>query len=238
MCDPVGVNQPVAPTVRARARAEMTMQIKDAARRRLAIDGPDLSLRAVARDLGLVSSAVYRYFGSRDELLTALIIDGYDSLGEAAEAAEAVVPRRDVPGRWIALGRGVRDWALANRQEYALLYGSPVPGYAAPQETIGPATRPLLVLTQLLRDGLERGAITQPNGDRIPRAVRADLDRVSAVPGFEGIPPAVLARAMTAWAQLFGSLSFELFGRLQNVVEDYGAYFDHQLRAMANYVGM
>jgi AcrR family transcriptional regulator len=238
MCDPAGVSQPVAPTVRARARAEMTVQIKEAARRRLATDGPDLSLRAVARDLGLVSSAVYRYFASRDELLTALIIDGYDSLAEAAEAAEAAVPRRDVPGRWIALGRGVRDWALANRHEYALLYGSPVPGYAAPQETTGPATRPLLVLAQILRDGLDRGAITPPTGDRIPRSVRVDLDRVSAVPGFEGVPPAVLARAMTAWAQLFGSLSFELFGRLRNVVEDHAAYFDHQLRAMATYVGM
>lgn len=216
----------------------MTDQIKQAARRRLAVDGPDLSLRGVARDLGLVSSAVYRYFASRDELLTALIIDGYDSLGAAAEEAEAAVPRRDVAARWLALGRGIRGWALANRHEYALLYGSPVPGYAAPQETIGPATRPLLVFMQLMRDGLERGTITEPIGDRLPRAVRTDLERIAAFPGFGGLPAPVLARGMTAWTQLFGTLSFELFGRLKNAVEDYDAYFDHQLRAMAAYLGM
>jgi AcrR family transcriptional regulator len=232
------MSQPAAPTVRARARAEMTDQIKQAARRRLAADGPDLSLRAVARDVGLVSSAVYRYFASRDELLTALIVDGYDALGEAAEQAEAAVPRRDIVGRWFALGRGIRAWARANPHEYALLYGSPVPGYAAPQDTIGPATRPLLVFTTILRDGVTRGAITPPANDRIAKSMRADLEHVSTIPGFGGLPIPVLARAMTAWAQLFGALSFELFGRLQNAFDDYDAYFDHQLRAMATHMGL
>ncbi|MCU1659577.1 MAG: regulatory protein TetR, partial [Pseudonocardiales bacterium] len=160
------MNESAVPTVRARARAEMTEQIKQAARRHLAVDGPDLSLRAVARDLGLVSSAVYRYFSSRDELLTALIIDGYDALGQAAERAEAVVARRDLAGRWLALGRGIRAWAIDNPHEYALLYGSPVPGYAAPQDTIGPATRPLLVMMSILRDGVERGVLVAPPGER------------------------------------------------------------------------
>src|SRR5579859_2435714 len=116
-------------TPRARARAEMTDEIKRVAREHLAAQGPDLSLRAVARELGVVSSAVYRYFASRDELLTALIIDAYNELGAAAETAEAAVSRRDLAGRWIALGRGIRGWAVANPHEYALLYGSPVPGY-------------------------------------------------------------------------------------------------------------
>src|SRR4051794_16029070 len=82
--------------VRARARAQMTDEIKRIASEHLAVDGPNLSLRAVARDLGVVSSAVYRYFASRDDLLTALIIDAYNSLGDAAEKAEAAVPRRDI----------------------------------------------------------------------------------------------------------------------------------------------
>src|ERR1700761_4668864 len=100
-------------TARARARAETTDQIKQIARAHLAVEGPNLSLRAVARDLGVVSSAVYRYFASRDELLTALIIDAYDSLGAAAEAGEARVGRRDLLGRWLALGTAIRDWARA-----------------------------------------------------------------------------------------------------------------------------
>src|SRR5664279_1544187 len=115
--------------VRARARAEITEQIKRIAREHLAIEGPNLSLRAVARDLGVVSSAVYRYFASRDELLTALIIDAYDSLGEVAERAAGTPRRRDLTARWAALGRAIRAWARANPHEYALLYGSPVPGY-------------------------------------------------------------------------------------------------------------
>jgi AcrR family transcriptional regulator len=214
----------------------MTAEIKRIAREHLAADGPNLSLRAVARDLGVVSSAVYRYFDSRDALLTALIVDGYDSLATAVEQAEAAVARRDLPGRWMATGRSVRAWALSRPHEYALLYGSPVPGYAAPQDTIEPAIRPVLVLAAILRDGVERGVLTA--ADRLPRAVRADLERIGAFPGFESVPAAVLARGMTAWAQLFGTLSFELFGRLTNGVTDFDAYFDHQLKAMAGYLGL
>jgi AcrR family transcriptional regulator len=232
------MTESVARGVRARARAEMTEQIKLVARRHLAVDGPDLSLRAVARELGVVSSAVYRYFASRDELLTALILDGYNSLGEEVERAEAAAPRHDLSGRWYAAGRGIRAWSLANRAEYALLYGTPVPGYAAPQDTVGPASRPVLVLTGILRDGVERGLLFPRAGERLPRPVRADLVALARVPGFEGVPAAVLARGMTAWAQLFGSVSFELFGRLQNAVHDYEAYFDYQLRAMAAHIGL
>ena len=75
-------------TARERARAELTDEIKAVARRQLATVGAQgLSLRAVSRELGMVSSALYRYFPSRDDLLTVLIIDAYDALGEAAEAA-------------------------------------------------------------------------------------------------------------------------------------------------------
>src|SRR5258707_11639590 len=125
----------MGPGLRARVRAQMVEEIKAAARRHLAADGANLSLRAVARDLNMVSSAVYRYFASRDELLTALIIDGYNSMVEAAERVEAAVPRRDLTGRFMAACHGVRDWGLRHPAEYALLYGSPVPGYAAPDDT-------------------------------------------------------------------------------------------------------
>jgi AcrR family transcriptional regulator len=223
--------------VRARARAEMTDAIKRTARQHLAVDGPNLSLRAVARDLGVVSSAVYRYFASRDDLLTALIVDAYNSLGDAVDEAEAAVPRHNLVGRWYAVGRSIREWAMDHRHEYALLYGSPVPGYRAPQDTIGPASRPVLVLTSILKDGVSRGVLSAAPGERLPRAVREDLDELAKAPGYE-VPPAVLARGMTAWAQLFGSLSFELFGRLTGGITDYEAYFDHQLRVMATYIGL
>ncbi|MDQ2876974.1 MAG: TetR/AcrR family transcriptional regulator, partial [Actinomycetota bacterium] len=89
----------IRPTARQRARAEITGEIKDEARRQLATTGAQLSLRAVARELGMVSSALYRYFPSRHDLLTALIIDAYDALGEAAEQADAALHRGDLRGR-------------------------------------------------------------------------------------------------------------------------------------------
>src|SRR5204863_3789612 len=117
-----------AGSIRARVRAELVDEIKAVARRHLAADGANLSLRAVARDMGMVSSALYRYFASRDDLLTALIIDAYDAMGEAAERADAsVTERTDLTGRWQAICRGVRAWALAHPAEYALLFGTPVP---------------------------------------------------------------------------------------------------------------
>lgn len=118
-------------------RAEITREITDAARRQLAESGAAaLSLRAIARELGMVSSALYRYFPSRDDLLTALIIEAYNAIGEAVEEAVAT---GDTPrARWRAAAAAVRHWAIGHPHEYTLLYGSPVPGYQAPQDTIRP----------------------------------------------------------------------------------------------------
>src|ERR1700753_3724645 len=129
-------------TARQRARAELTREIKQEARRQLGAAGAQqLSLRAVARQLGMVSSALYRYFPSRDDLLTALIIDAYDALGARAEKAFDQAASPDARGRWRAVCQAVRSWAISHPHEYALIYGSPVPGYQAPQETVAPAGR-------------------------------------------------------------------------------------------------
>lgn len=227
---------PMTPTAREQARAETIEQIKAIARRHLATDGPDLSLRAVARELGVVSSAVYRYFESRDALLTALIVDGYESLADAVERAEAAVPRRDLPRRWSAIWHAVRDWARARPSEYALLYGSPVPGYAAPQDTIEVAQRPVVLAVGLLREAVAAG-LEVPR-ERVSRAVRADLAGISQYPGLEDVPPALLARGMTMWALLFGAVSFELFGRYGEAIAHPDEYFDHQVRLSLDYLGM
>src|SRR5687767_14812476 len=121
---------PPAPprTARDIARAEITERIKAAARDQLAAEGATaLSLRGVAREIGLVSSGVYRYFASRDALLTALIVDAYDAVGEAAESADAHAQATgaDAGGRWLAACRAVRAWARGHPHEFALVYGSP-----------------------------------------------------------------------------------------------------------------
>lgn len=165
---------------RARARAEVTTAIKDEARRQLAEQGAArLSLRAVARELGMVSSALYRYFPSRDELLTALIIDAYDALGAAAEAAlERTSATPDPLVRWCDVARAVRGWALAHPHEYALVYGSPVPGYAAPRDTVRPASRGALTLITVARDARAAGLLERPAEPTVPSDLEADLERL------------------------------------------------------------
>lgn len=217
--------------VRARARAALVAEITAAARRQLAVDGASgLSLRAIARELGMVSSAIYRYFPSRDDLLTALIIEAYDSIGAAAEAADAAVADRDdVRGRWRAVARAVRSWAKANPHEYALVYGSPVPGYRAPQDTVGPATRVSLTLAAILRDA-RRGA---PPRDDASAVFSAE------VLGALGEPDDALAvRALTAWSSLFGLVSFELFGQLVGAVDDTDAFFARAVDELAAFSGV
>src|SRR5260370_18857302 len=109
-----------AASIRARVRAEMIDEIKETARRQLATGGANLSLRAIARELGVVSSALYRYFASRDELLTALIIDAYNAIGEAGERADAAVTDRlDLTSRWLAVADAWRDGCLAHPAAYA-----------------------------------------------------------------------------------------------------------------------
>ncbi|MEW2472839.1 TetR/AcrR family transcriptional regulator [Micromonospora gifhornensis] len=225
-----------AASIRARARAEMINEIKAIARRHLAAEGANLSLRAVARDMGMVSSAIYRYFPSRDELLTALIVDGYHALGDAVQAGDAeVTDRTDLRGRWLAACHAVRRWALAHPAEYALLFGSPVPGYAAPQETTVAAVRTPTVLIGILADGFAAGALSDP-GD-LPGPVQADL---AAVRGgfFPGVPEALLSRGATGWMSCFGAVSFELFGQLDGLIQAREEYFDHQMRRMADLIGL
>jgi AcrR family transcriptional regulator len=236
---------PRAATVRERARAELTREIKEEARRQLAATGADgLSLRAVARELGMVSSALYRYYPSRDDLLTALIIDAYNALGEAAERAIAGPPA--ALERWTAAWHAIRDWARANPHEYALIYGSPVPGYRAPEATIGPAARVPLAFVGIIRDALSAGEFTA-DSEALPvtgaLARQADelsaaLARSTAAAEPPGIAPDALVRAVIAWSQLFGMISFELFGQFVGSFEPADALFAHAAAQSAAFVGL
>ena len=229
------MDTPGAPqTARARVRAELTREIKDVARRQLGESGAAaLSLRAVARELGMVSSAVYRYFPSRDELLTALIIDAYEAVGAVATKAEKKIKRTDLLGRWMATARAVRTWAIAHPQEYALIFGSPIPGYQAPRDTIDPASRIPLLILGFVND---RGEVASEE-IRIPRSVRADL-RTIGEQAASAAGDAQLARGLMAWSELIGLISFELFGHLHNVIHDFKAHFDFQMQGVGARLGL
>ncbi|WP_329285633.1 TetR/AcrR family transcriptional regulator [Streptomyces sp. NBC_01455] len=221
--------------VRARARIEVTAAIKEEARRQLAEEGAaKLSLRAVARELGMASSALYRYFPSRDDLLTALIIDAYDSLGESAETAHAEVATAGPRERWIAVCVAARHWALEHPHEYALIYGSPVPGYTAPQTTVPAASRVGLLLIGIVRDAHQgKGVARTP----LPAGLRAEALRMAADLAPD-LPSEAVVALVAAWSQLYGLIGFEVFGQFNRVVEDREEFFRHAADQLAHAVGL
>lgn len=227
------------------ARAALVAEITGTARAHLADHGAaGLSLRAVSRDLGMASSALYRYFPSRDALLTALIIEAYDALGDACSEAHDAIAPDDLLGRWRSVAHAARAWARANPHEYALIYGSPVPGYAAPADTIDPATRVPVLLLGLLRDIEEAGAPTPTQlgqgSVQIPDGLADQLDVLQAASGVTGggIDHTRLLQGLTGWILLFGMLNFELFGQFANVFDDADALFAAQVDLTARRIGL
>jgi AcrR family transcriptional regulator len=225
-------------TARALARAELTRAILESAATQLAEVGPAaLSVRAVARDLGMASSAVYRYFASRDDLLTALLVQAYDDLGEAVEHGDATAERDDFAGRLRGMAQALRAWARAHPHRYALLYGSPVPGYAAPTDTVASATRVGFALLELIRDAQVAGVALGARAAEVSGAEAAALAPFAEYTD----PPLDLprtVRGLTAWATLFGHLSLELFGHMHNAVLDYDAHFDQVVDQLAADLGL
>nr|WP_296776951.1 TetR/AcrR family transcriptional regulator [Rhodococcus sp. (in: high G+C Gram-positive bacteria)] len=224
-------------TPRERARAQTLADITRIGREHLAADGAAaLSLRAVARDLGVVSSAVYRYVKSRDELLTLLVVDAYTELGDEVEAAVAAV---DGPvEKFLALGRTVRTWGRRVPSSYALLFGSPVPGYHAPAEqTTGPGTR---VIVQLVRifDEADRSGLLESRASSV--SLGPLHDDFTEVRNEMGTPLSddALARGVLVWASLFGAVSFDVFDQYGS--ETFGArdvLFEHQLACLVELAG-
>ncbi|MEU5762084.1 TetR/AcrR family transcriptional regulator [Nocardia sp. NPDC047648] len=225
-----------AQSLRARVRSEMIEEIKAAARKRLAVDGANLSLRGVARDMGIVASALYRYFPSRDDLLTALIMEAYQALAAEAEAADTRLPAADLRGRWMAVCSSVRDWARAHPAEYGLLYGSPVPGYDAPDDTVAPAAAVVFRLVAIAQAGAEK-LTPPPLSSVLPAPVHADLRRLIEQQSSD-LPEDVLDRVFVAWTQLFGLLNFEIFGRLNGIIDARADYFAHHMNVLADLVGL
>ena len=227
-------------TPRARAREQTMRDIVRIGRAHLTTEGAAaLSLRAVARDLGIVSSAVYRYVASRDELLTLLVVDGYDELGDAVDTAVAKVDPRDHAGRLRAIGRAARTWALAEPATYALLFGSPVPGYEAPAErTTGPGTRVVVRLVEVWEDAWQAGVVHLDESPLTPRRLSRDLARIRREMGLTA-PDALIARGLLAWAAVFGCVSFEVFGQYgPGTFTDPRDIFEHHLDALVESVGL
>ncbi len=221
------------PTTRARRREDVTARILEIGRQHLAQHGAaGLSLRAVTRDLGMGSSAVYRYVANRDELLTLLLVDAYNAQADAVQAAvDAAADQRWSEGL-VGAAHAVRAWAVTEPSRYALLYGSPVPGYAAPAEvTLEPGTRVVVLLMNLVAEGVSRGDVPdRPAPHAPPDPLAGDLRVVGTEVGLE-TDPAVLSRALLLWSTVVGGTSLEVFGQYgADSFRDPRQAYDQQLR--------
>jgi AcrR family transcriptional regulator len=219
------------PGVRQLRRDDVTARILAVGRAHLAEHGAAaLSLRSVARDLGLVSSAVYRYVAGRDELLTLLLVDAYTELADAVDAATSAAADDPWAARVLHAARALRAWAVREPARYALLYGSPVPGYSAPGErTTGPGTRVVRRLLALVAEGVAAGDIDAQGPAPLAPAARADLARATVELGLD-IDPTVLARVTMLWAVIIGGVSLEVFGQYgRDTFSEPGLLFEHQV---------
>jgi AcrR family transcriptional regulator len=222
---------PVSGSVRERRRAETVGEIKTAALEQLAETGaPGLSLRAVARAVGMTVQSLYHYFDSRDALLTALVVDGHRAVADAVQAAVDATRGRPPLQRRLAATGAYRSWAQQNREAFLLLYGTPVPGFtpSAPEDNAAAALRLGPPFAEVVFDGwspAQLAALPLPPGG-------AELAGVDDL-GF-GLPPGALALFIELRAHMHGLVVLELLGHLHPFVDRGEALFTGAMHRMSD----
>ena len=230
-------------TARERVREEMTAEILAVAAAHVARDGAaTISLRSIARDLGMAPSALYRYFDGRDALLSALILSAYEALAAEAERAADEEDRAagggDQAERWLAVPRAMRRWAIEHPHQWGLIFGTPVPGYHAPEDTVEPYTRMALALVHPLLAAHDSGTFRPDEGRRsITDELRAAVDPVTEglLPG---MPAETVVLVLEAFTAIVGAISLEVFGHWRNTVLEPGLLFDATVAQAAEAIGL
>lgn len=214
-------------SIRERYRAQVRDEVKQAALAQLAQGGPAaLSISAIGKQLGVSGPALYRYFASRDELLTELVIDAYDDLAAALADAAGPAAGRDRRARLEAVARAYRAWALAQPHRYRLLFGPPVPGYDAHARRIVEAAwasmKVLLDVIGEAGDGTGDDGLPQPLASQLAAWVRP----------YPAAPPGAAPRAVLAWSRLHGIVSLEIAGNFASMGLDAEQLFEIQLATL------
>ncbi|MFD7833310.1 TetR/AcrR family transcriptional regulator [Kitasatospora sp. NPDC059803] len=211
-------------TPRERYRAQVQEEIKERAWEQIATAGASaLSLNAIAKRMGMSGPALYRYFASRDELITELVRDAYRSLADAFQARAAA--GADLAG----LAQALRRWALDDPQRYLLVYGTPVPGYRAPEDT----TRISVEIMAVLLDACTAELSPAEQAPAVsPSPFDAHLAEHRAWAGEHPAPPAVLHLALAVWTRLHGVLSLELAGHFTGMGFDPAQLYAAELRSL------
>lgn len=212
------MSTPVA-TRRTDRRLATVAEIKAAAWGEMRDSGSlDCSLRAVARRLGMAPSALYRYFASRDDLLTALIVDAFDdltaTLATAYQRARVTIPADDPGEVFVRVAAAYRRWAVADPLRYRLVFGTPVGGYQGTDATTAASHRSSGVMLDMMVDLVAAGAL---DSERLRAGVSPDAERgfqqwSSSLP--TSLPPEALAAAMDCYASLHGAIQLEVNGHL------------------------
>lgn len=224
---------------RERLRVETSREIKTIALRQLAEGGPGaISLRGIAREMGMTARAIYSYFPTRDDLITALMSGIAASLAQALTTATNAVPATDPGGRLLAWGQALRQWALAHPESFRLFYGRPIPGYQPPVD--GPvdqtARRVCRELTRLVAAAWPHARHLQPDdtswSDLHPEYVakiQADLPNVS---------PSAAALALRVWGRMHGLVALEIDGHIHPVAGNPAALHHAEMLDLIRSLGL
>ena len=233
----------MAETRRDRLRAATVREISQTARRILVDEGPQaVTLRAIARAMGMTAPALYRYFDSRDELLRHVVGDMFNELTDELQKSIHAVPKGDMAGKFLAAARGFRVWALAHRREYELLFGAPVPGVGHREEddfASECARRFGWTFLNLFLELWQKRPFPVPGDDEIDPRLREQLRRYrNDVMGGVSLPLGVLQRFLQCWVRLQGGVSLEVFGHLDFALDDPEPMFELMLREASSILGL
>jgi AcrR family transcriptional regulator len=224
---------------RERLRDNTREEIKALARTQMATSGSAaLSLGAIARAMEMVPSALYRYYASRDDLITALIVDAFDALGQAAADADAQAAASDYGARMLATTLAYRAWALANPADFLLIFGTPIPGYDAPPEPTNAAVRRAFsVFLRILQAAYAAGAL-RPPPEHEQQAARQSLERHTDADTEILIAPVVNYTGMACWARMHGLVILEVTQHLQPGIADTAAFYHAEMIATLKSIGL
>jgi AcrR family transcriptional regulator len=219
---------------------DMPSQIKAAARHQMALHGTaGISLRGIARELGITAPAIYNYFPRLDDLITALIVDAFKALADAIEAAETATQGGSCGPKILAMCLAYRRWAMEHPVDFRLIYGNPIPGYEAPAEVTVPlARRPFDGLFRLFLEAYQSGELVVPaEYELVPASIRAHFAGWLPAAGYD-FPDALLCLLMSGWARIHGMVMLELFEHLGPVVGDAAAFYRYEVEAMLHHMGL
>ncbi|HRF94384.1 MAG TPA: TetR/AcrR family transcriptional regulator [Aggregatilineales bacterium] len=218
--------------IKETSRDAMIIQIKNTAREQMSEKGTaGLSLRGIARELGVTAPAIYNYFPTLDDLITALIIDAFKSIATAMTEAANRYQDSTTAWRIYATALAYREWALANPIQFQLIYGNPIPNYRAPSEITGPMARlPFMGLMQDFNRAYENGELHLPDMiEDVPPSVKEHIQHYQADVQIT-IPAPLIMLIMASWAHIHGMVTLELFQHNLPILGDTTAFYEHEIR--------